>query len=179
MGSEMCIRDRHDCQPFFSFSLIPNAIRRLLTGVSGNASDDQLTRHKSRRQDAVGGARRSTVQSGDGVAAKNRKRGKLRKKRLKSGGAFVSGEADILDRGSVLRKLAGGQPLLDDFNDANFEERKVGRNGGACMPSILDYHGHVRLKYFSALFLREYVLSHPSVPFSNFLSHRRKWRMFR
>lgn len=76
------------------------------------------------------------MESGDGTAARNRKKGKPKTKRLKSGGAHVSGEADVIDTSSVLRKLAGGQPLVDDFNEADFEERKVGRNGGACMPSI-------------------------------------------
>lgn len=41
----------------------------------------------------------------------------------------------MIDPSTVLRKLAGGQPLVDDFNEEDFEERKVGRKGDAFVPS--------------------------------------------
>lgn len=79
--------------------------------------------------------RGSTVESGDGAAAKKRKGGKPKTKRSKSGRALVSGEEDVIDTSTVLRKLAGGQPLVDDFNEEDFEKRKVGRKGGFCVPN--------------------------------------------
>lgn len=123
-------------KPLFSLPFIANAIRRLLAGASGNSGEDQIPRRKNRRQAAVGGVHRSSEESGGGAPARNRKKGKPKTKRSKSEGAVVSGEADVIDTSTVLRKLAGGQPLVDDFDEADFEERKVGRNGDACMPSI-------------------------------------------
>lgn len=49
------------------------------------------------------------------------------RRRARTQGSSSAGEGNAIEADTTLKMLGGGQPLVDDFDDVDFETRKVGR----------------------------------------------------
>lgn len=103
-----------------------------------STNDGQRTKHGYQKQLPVDRSRRSVTESNNGAYFGNgegaRALGAKRRKTASRASSQVEG-ADSVEAGGPLKVLGGGQPLVDDCDDEDFEARKVGNEismvGGA------------------------------------------------
>lgn len=91
-------------------------------------SDGQRTQDKILGQGSVHNRRGLSAEPhGDASASKGKEKKTAGAKRRKMAQrAFSQGdEREALDTDTILKVLGGGQPLVDDYDDADFEARKV------------------------------------------------------
>lgn len=93
------------------------------TGDSSTSDCQQVDASRRAPKEAANGANTSSAKSkGKGEKAQRAKRTKALNQ------AFSTEEgANTVETDATLKVLSCGQPLVDDFDDADFEARKVGQ----------------------------------------------------
>lgn len=106
-------------------------IEMATTGGS-RTSNDQPAHDEGRERSSVGASRRAANEAANrsnSPSAKSKGKGKKTEgaKRVKplSQASSPEGRTNAVETDAPLKVLGGGQPLVDDFDDADFEERKV------------------------------------------------------
>ncbi len=94
-----------------------------------SASVDDGTRNGCQDKSAVGVNRRSASEPADRASSAEGNGETTSGNRRGAGtpGSSRGDEGSAVETDSALKVLGGGQPLVDDFDDADFETRKVGR----------------------------------------------------
>lgn len=94
-----------------------------------STSDDDGTRNECQEKRVIGVNRRSASEPGDRAssAKDNGKTTSGNRRRARTQGSWRGDEGSAVETDSALKVLGGGQPLVDDCDDADFETRKVGQ----------------------------------------------------
>lgn len=104
----------------------------MATTGGSSTSDGQQAQDEGRQQSSVRANRRLAKEAVNGInasSAKSKGKGKkaegAKRRKALSQASSPGGGANAVETDATLRVLGGGQPLVDDFDDADFEARKV------------------------------------------------------
>lgn len=106
-------------------------IEMATTGGS-STSDGQPAHDEGRGRSSVGASRRAVKEAANGTntpSAKSKGKGKkadgAKRRKALSQASSPEGGSNAVETDATLKVLGGSQPLVDDFDDADFEARKV------------------------------------------------------